>query len=65
MICPSALRGESFSCKFVAGKQCEGEKEAGKPFKRFWATVGRLVSLTFVVCRWEERAEHRLVGLYQ
>ena len=29
----------------------------------FLVTVGRLVSLTFVVCKWEERAEHRLVGL--
>ena len=28
-------------------------------------TIGRLVSLTFVVCRWEERAEHRLVGFFR
>ena len=33
------------------------------PFQAFLATVGRLVSPTFVVCRWEERAEHRLVGI--
>ena len=32
-------------------------------FQAFLATVGRLVSLTVVVCRWEERAGHRLVGL--
>ena len=29
-----------------------------------FSTVGRLVFLTFVVCRWEERAELRLVGLF-
>ena len=26
MTCPSELRGQSFSCKFVSGKQCEGER---------------------------------------
>ena len=34
-------------------------------FQAFLATVGRLVSPTFVVCKWEERAEHRLVGLFR
>ena len=34
-------------------------------FQAFLGTVGTLVSLTFVVCRWEERAEHRLVGLFR
>ena len=34
-------------------------------FQAFLATVGRLVSMTFVVCTWEERAEHRLVGPFR
>ena len=26
MTCPSELRGQSFSFKFVSGKQCDGER---------------------------------------
>ena len=35
------------------------------PFESVMATVGRMVFLTFGVCMWEERAELRLVGLFQ
>ena len=34
-------------------------------FEAFLAAVGRLVSQPFIVCRLEERAEFRLVGLFR
>ena len=59
MTCPSELRGFVFLFEVNSVKVRGG----WTAFQAFLATVGRLVSLTFVVCRWEERAEHRLVGV--
>ena len=65
MTCPSELRRLVLLLQISFSVNSVKMEGGWTDFQAFLATVGILVSLTFVVCRWEERAEHRLVGLFR